>query len=153
MNEQLDMREYYRTKVRGRYFRAILRKTCQFLARYVFSNSLRIALFRLMGVKIGRNVYIGQDCYIDSDYAEFITIEDGAMISFRVIIVAHDAIREIISPIVIKKKSRIAAGAIVLAGVVVGENSVVGAGAVAGSDVPDGTAMLGNPGRIVSKRI
>ena len=65
----------------------------------------------------------------------------------------HDAIREIVSPITLKKKSRIAAGAILLAGIVVGENAVVGAGAVAGTDVPDGAVMLGNPGRVVSKRV
>jgi len=152
MNEQIDMNEYYRTKVRKRYFRAVFRKTCQLLARYVFSNSLRISLYRMMGMKIGRNVFIGHDCYFDSDYAELITIEDGAMVSFRVIIVAHDSVREIVSPIVIKKKSRVGVGAIVLAGVTVGENSVVGAGAVAGTDVPDGSVMLGNPGRVVSKR-
>ena len=152
MNEQLDMNEYYSANVRNKYFRAMVRKTCQLAARYVFSNRMRIILYRMMGMKIGGNVYIGQDCFFDSDYAEQITIEDNVKISFRVIIVAHDGLRKIVSPITIKNGARVFAGAILIPGVVVGQNAVVGAGAVVGTDVPDGTVMMGNPGRVVSKR-
>ena len=38
--------------------------------------SFRIKLQRLRGVKIGENVFIGMDCWLDSVRPEYITIED-----------------------------------------------------------------------------
>jgi acetyltransferase-like isoleucine patch superfamily enzyme len=140
----------YRTKVPLGVVKSIFRKSLQLLARFAYFNKFRIFLYRLMGVKIGREVYIGFDCYIDPDFSELITIEDNVIVSFRVIIVAHDRKREYAAPIVIGKEAFIGAGAIVLPGVVVGAKSTVGAGAVVSRDVPDGAISVGNPAQIVN---
>ncbi|MFA6450481.1 MAG: acyltransferase [bacterium] len=139
----------YRNKVKLGFLKSVYRKSIQLFARFAYFNSLRILLYRMMGVKIGRKVYIGFDCYIDPDFSELITIEDDVIISFRVIIVAHDRKREYAAPIEIKSEAFLGAGAIALPGVVIGSKSVVGAGAVVSRDVPDGATVVGNPAQIV----
>lgn len=140
----------YKKRVPKGFFELFFRKICQLLARFVFINSFRIFLYRLMGMKVGSRVYIGFDCFIDPDLAELITIEDRVIVSFRVIIVAHDRIREFVAPVLIKKRAFIGAGAIITPGMTIGENAIVGAGAVVTKDVPDGTTVAGNPARPIN---
>ncbi len=150
MNEKYEWKEYT-SKVKPGFFKSLVRKTCQLAARFAFFNGVRIVFYRMMGVKVGSKVYIGYDCFIDSDFSELITIEDNAIVSFRVIIAAHDRKKEYMSPVLLKKESFIGAGAIVLPGVTVGEAATVGAGAVVVEDVPDGATAVGNPARILNQ--
>jgi acetyltransferase-like isoleucine patch superfamily enzyme len=53
------------------------------------STSLRPLLHRWRGVKIGRDVFLGDDVFIDNEYPECVEIQDRAQISIRVVIVAH----------------------------------------------------------------
>lgn len=137
----------YKTRFKKGFFEPFFKKICQLLARFVFINSFRIFLYRLMRMKIGSRVYIGFDCFIDSDLAELITIEDRVIVSFRVIFVAHDRYREFVALVLIKKRAFIGAGAIITPGVTIGESAVVGAGAVVTKDVPEGTIVVGNLAR------
>jgi acetyltransferase-like isoleucine patch superfamily enzyme len=60
------------------------------VARFVpGSTTLRPMLHRLRGVKIGRNVFIGDDVYLDNEYPEAIEIGDDVQISIRAVIIAH----------------------------------------------------------------
>ena len=129
--------------------RTILRKVLLTLARFTFGPSLRNALYRMTGVKIGKNTFIGRDCWLDDSFPELITIEDSVIISFRVIIVAHDRFKKTVAPIIIKKNAFIGAGAIILLGVIVGEKAVVAAGAVVTQDVPPETIVGGVPAKII----
>lgn len=47
----------------------------------------------------------------------------------------------------------IGAGAIILPGIKIGRGAVIGAGAVVTKDVPAGATMVGNPARILQKRL
>lgn len=47
----------------------------------------------------------------------------------------------------------IGAGAVVITGISIGANSIVGAGAIVIRDVPDGVVVVGNPARILDRRI
>ena len=53
------------------------------------ATSLRPLLHRARGVRIGANVFIGDDVFIDNEYPECIEIGANAQISIRVVIVAH----------------------------------------------------------------
>jgi acetyltransferase-like isoleucine patch superfamily enzyme len=53
------------------------------------ATTLRPMLHRARGVKIGANVFIGDDVFIDNEYPECIEVGDNAQISIRVVIVAH----------------------------------------------------------------
>jgi acetyltransferase-like isoleucine patch superfamily enzyme len=94
---------------------------------------------------------------IDSEYPEYIEIEDEASIGPGAIIMAHSGA----SPfhqrlnlyskkpekVKIGKGAWIAAGAIILPGVTIGEGAVVTAGSVVGKDVPPYTVVGGYPAR------
>ena len=98
-------------------------------------------------LEIGRRTHIGSEVFFD--LAERITIEDGATISMRAVIITHfDAGRSALAeqrprrtgPVRICADAYIGAGATILHGVTIGERAIVGAGAVVSKDVaPDST--------------
>jgi len=51
--------------------------------------TLRPFLHRLRGVKIGRNVFIGDGVYLENEWPELVELQDGAVLSIRCVIVAH----------------------------------------------------------------
>jgi len=113
-------------------------------------NPLRIALYKLLGYKIGRQVFIGMMTYLDDTFPELITIEDYVRISYRVIFATHGRFptrKTYSSPIILKKGCYIGTGAIILSGVTVGESAIVGAGAVVTRNVERATVVAGNPAR------
>lgn len=145
---------YCRDRQRGlikRYFIKWLDR----LARLSIPPSTRIFFYRLMGIKIGSNVFIGMDCLIDSSFPELIIIEDEVVISFRVMIICHDDAgkisenerAKIVSSVVLKEGCYIGAGVVILPGITIGENAVVGAGAIVTGDVKSNTVVAGNPAR------
>lgn len=129
-------------------------------ARVCIPPEPRLALYRAMGVTIGRGVFVGLDTWLDDQFPELITIEDEVVISFRVTVVVHDDARRMdailpgqadgtVAPVVLRRGCYLGAGAIVLPGVTVGERAVVGAGAVVTRDVPAGKVVVGAPARVI----
>jgi acetyltransferase-like isoleucine patch superfamily enzyme len=120
---------------------------------------LRVALYRWMGVKIGRDVFIGFGVEMDTNHPELIEIGDHVTISHRCIIASHMAtdvetpLQKLYPPrsaaVRIGNGAWVCVGVIVLPGVTVGENAVVGAGAVVTRDVPANTLVAGSPARAV----
>jgi UDP-3-O-[3-hydroxymyristoyl] glucosamine N-acyltransferase len=53
------------------------------------SVSLRPALHRWRGVSVGRNVFIGDEVYLENEYPERIEIGDSSEIGLRTVILAH----------------------------------------------------------------
>lgn len=108
-------------------------------------------MYRLIGYKIGKSVFVGMMCYLDDSYPELITIEDNVTISYRVTFSAHG--RRVkgwkSAQIVLKKGCYIGTGAIILRGVTIGENATVGAGAVVTRDVPDNLTVVGVPAKVL----
>lgn len=88
-----------------------------------------------------------------------ITIKDGSVISQGVYLCAasHDISDPnnhlITAPIVLEANSWVAADAFVGMGVTIGEGAVVGARAVVVKDVAPWTVVVGNPARVIKKRI
>lgn len=121
----------------------------------------RCSLLRKCGVKIGRNVYIGFLVIIDSQYPEYIEIEDEASIGPGVIIMAHSSASpfhqrmkiygEGPKKVKVGRGAWVASGAIILPGVTIGEGAVVTAGSVVNRDVPPYTLVAGHPARAIAK--
>jgi acetyltransferase-like isoleucine patch superfamily enzyme len=124
--------------VHKRLFRRITNRVFHVLARNVpGSTSLRPWLHRRRGVKIGRDVFIGDGVYLDNEYPECIEIGDNVEISIRAIVVAHTRGA---GRVIIEEEAFIGPNAMVLCGggrvLRIGAGAVVGAGAVITKSVP-----------------
>lgn len=99
--------------------------------------SLRPFLHRLRGVKIGNDVWIGDDVYLDDEYPETIEIQDGAAVATRCTIIGHTK-----GPgrIVIEKWAAIGAGCVIVCAagqtLTIGEGAVVSAGSAVSNSIP-----------------
>lgn len=109
--------------------------------------------FKIVGAKIGKNVYINTNLVSD---AYFLTLEDGVILGGDSEVTCHLMEREhlILSPIRIGKGSLIGTGAYISPGVDVGERCTVGARCYIrrGVRIPDGsvlTVLSGLPARQV----
>ncbi len=56
-------------------------------------------------------------------------------------------------PTLVKKRAAIGSNATIMCGVTIGEGALVGAGAVVTKDVPPNTIVVGNPAKILRKRV
>ena len=68
-----------------RYKNAFLLKYCMFsiLLSPLNYRLLRPKLWRWMGAKVGKNVFIGYEVLLDTAYEEYITLEDNVHIANR----------------------------------------------------------------------
>jgi acetyltransferase-like isoleucine patch superfamily enzyme len=105
-------------------------------------SSLRPWLHRQRGVKMGQNVWISQQVYIDELYPSAVTIGDNSTIGFRTSIFTHlhwGAKRSMESdagPVIIEKDVFIGPHCVILPNVRIGEGAVVKAGTVVTRNVP-----------------
>jgi acetyltransferase-like isoleucine patch superfamily enzyme len=119
------------------YARGASNRLLHLIARNVPGSGFRRFLHRCRGIKVGANVFIGDDVYLENEYPERIEIHDGAQISIRSIVLAHTR-----GPgwVVIEKDAYIGPNTVVVTSagktLRIGEGAVIGAGVVITRDVP-----------------
>lgn len=100
------------------------------------ASTVRPFLHRLRGVRIGKDVFVGDDVYIENEFPECVEIHRGATIGLRTTIVAHTGGA---GRIIIGQNAYIGANSVlVTAGnrtLTIGEGSVLMAGSVVTTDV------------------
>lgn len=129
--------------------RGFANRILQHLARTLpGAQTLRVALHRARGVRIGQNVWIGYDVVLDTSRPFLITLEDGCVLSLRVTVLAH--FRES-TGVKIERDAFVGAGALILPNVVIGQGAVVAAGSVVTRSVAPLTMVQGNPAVPVAK--
>lgn len=158
---RIGRRDYERRIAPRSLLRVLWQKVAHAWARGCIPPGLRLALYRAMGVRIGRHVFVGLDTWLDDQFPELITIEDDVTISFRVTVVVHDDARRAdgttrpgaadgtVAPVVLGRGCYLGAACLVLPGVTVGERAVVAAGAVVTKDVPPAKVVAGVPARVI----
>lgn len=137
-------------------------KLLEMIARFTIPPQIRILLYRAMGIRVGKKVFIGLDCMIDSSFPELITIKDNVVLSHRVTVIAHDDAKGLkktsaakddmtVAPVILEKGCYIGACAVLLPGVTIGAESIVAAGAVVTRDVAPETIVGGVPAKVIRK--
>ncbi|MCL6088897.1 MAG: acyltransferase [Candidatus Marsarchaeota archaeon] len=123
------------------------------LASICPSMRLKNALYRLVGVKVGRDVRIAPGAIIDFFSPEQIEIGDGAIVGFQALVMAHEFLPHghSVGRTTIGRRALIGARAVVLAGVSVGEGAQVGAMALVNKDVPAHCLVGGVPAKTIKK--
>lgn len=117
-------------------------------------DRLRLKSLMKRGLKVGKNVYIFENVWLDHGYPYLIEIGDNCRISGNVMILAHDAttFKDLgvtrIAPVRILEGTFIGYGAIILPGVTIGPRALIAAGSVVNRSIPEGKAAAGNPARI-----
>ncbi len=135
-------------------FRTILNGFICHICRITPSIRIKNALYRLIGVKIGKNVVIAAYVVIDPYFPELIIIEDNVIIGVNATILAHeysqDKLRK--GKVLIKKRALIGAGSLVRCGVTIGEHAVVAAKSLVNKDVEDNSIVGGVPAKEIKKK-
>ena len=111
-----------------------------------FSN-LRVILYRMLGFKIGQNVFIGMKCYMDDIDPEKTVIEDNVVISYGCYFACHGK-GQGHTEITIKKGAYLGMRCNMISGkngIIIGENSNIAAGSLVHKSVPSGTTVGGVP--------
>ena len=114
-------------------------------------TSLRVACYRMIGFRIGKNVFIGMKCYLDDVAVSKMIIEDNVTISYGCYFACHGKGQEH-TQIHIKEGTYIGMRCNILSGkegIVIGEKSIIGAGSLVNRSIPDNAKVVGAPIRIL----
>ena len=135
--------------------RRALNRVLHFLARHgPGSTGLRPLLHRMRGVKVGRDVFIGDEVYLENEYPEAVEIQDGVQISVRAIIIAHT---RGVGKVVIEKDVFIGPNTVIISSggrlLRVGEGAVIGAGVILSKDVPAQMFVVNDSSRAVARAL
>lgn len=155
MNQQISLEDYKINRGLGRG-KDLFRKILNLVTRnFVMNYRLRNKLYRALGVKVGKNVFIAREVLIDDNFPELLTLEDGVVLSWRVVVLMHDTSRHphIVTPVTIKRKALVGVGAIIMPGVIIGEYAQVGSGAVVTKDVEPYTVVAGVPAKKIKDKV
>lgn len=114
-------------------------------------NVPKVALLRRLGGRIGRDVYLSVDAWIDPTFPQLLTIEPEVMVGVGARIFLHEFRRDqfVAGRVIIRTGAVIGAFCLIGPGVEIGQGAVVAGGAVVGRDVPAGMMAVGNPARIL----
>ncbi|HEU4672526.1 MAG TPA: acyltransferase [Candidatus Limnocylindrales bacterium] len=131
------------------------------IANLVPIDSLRASLYRLTGVDLGDDVFVGEDVLFDKLNPRGIHIGDRTAIGARTIITAHQVIPtgtdlRTLYPTkhmetVVEHDVWIMPGVIIVPGVTVGHHSVLATGAVIHKDVPPYSLVVGGGFRVAKQ--
>jgi len=113
------------------------------------SSTLKICFYRLMGVRIGKDVYIAPGVFIDAFYPRLIEIEDDSFLGMGCHLLAHEYTSDFFRAgrVRIGKGSVIGGWSTIRCGVTIGKRVTTGFGSVVVNDVPDGLTVGGIPAR------
>ena len=120
-----------------------------YTARYSPTFEFKNLLYRMIGVKVGRNASVGLGVMLDVFFPEQIEIGDNVVIGYNTTILGHEfLVREWrIGRVVIEKDVTIGANCTLLPGIIIGEGATVSAMSLVNCDIPPYSFWGGVPVR------
>jgi len=125
----------------------------------VMSNEQRIRRLREYGVRIGENCFISTTAFSTEPY--LIEIGDHVAISTGCEFLTHDAAiwlfrntnpaMDVFGSIKVGNNTYFGTNCTILPNSTIGADCIIGSGSVVRGAIPDGSVVLGNPGRVVMK--
>jgi len=113
----------------------------------------RLYLNNIWGMHIGEDCAISFDAKLDKANPRGVYIGRQSAVSFGATILAHDFVRNLHVDTRIGERCQIGAYSIIMPGVTIGDSCIIAAGAVVIRDVPSGSMVFGNPGRVMESGI
>ena len=109
------------------------------IAQYIDYSPAKAFLYRLIGMKIGKGVFISPDVILDPHFPELIRIEDYAIIGWGTHLFCHEysGAKYRVGRITIKRGAVIGGFTVIRGGVTVGENAQVASTCIVYKDVPN----------------
>lgn len=127
-------------------------------------RKLRPWVVKKIGAKVGKNVFIGANVWIDSGHADMIILEDHVHIAGECTILCHqrnlsdyhvgDDYAKLgynIAKVHLQKGCLLGQRTMVMPGVTIGEGAIVGAYSLVTKDIPAWTIAVGRPAKVVRK--
>jgi acetyltransferase-like isoleucine patch superfamily enzyme len=117
------------------------------LCKYMPSLRMKNRFYRMLGMKVGKNVSIAQGVMFDFFFPELIEIGDNSIVGYSSTILAHEfLIREWrTGKVEIGKNVMIGALVLVMPGVKIDDNAQVSAYSLVNKDVENGSLVGGIP--------
>ena len=125
-------------------------------------RKLRPWILKRIGCKVGKNVFLGSNIWIDSGHSDMIIIEDHVHIAGECTLLCHQRnlsnyhqgddyakLAYNIKSIHLKKGCLIGQRTMVMPGVTIGEGAIVGAYSLVTKDIPAWTIATGRPAKVV----
>ena len=125
-------------------------------------RKLRPLILKRIGCKVGKDVFIGSNLWIDSGHADMIILEDHVHIAGECTLLCHQRnlsnyhqgddyakLAYNIKSIHLKKGCLIGQRTMVMPGVTIGEGAIVGAYSLVTKDIPAWTIATGRPAKVV----
>lgn len=106
------------------------------------------------GLELGKRVSVGRRAYLDPGRPWLITIGDESIIADFAIVMTHDPRTKFLigatrlGRVVIGRRVFVGHGAIILPGTRIGDDCVIDTRAVVSGEIPPGSFVTGNPGRV-----
>lgn len=121
----------------------------------------KVYLRYFKNIEIGDNVAINRGCQLYTSFhlSKKIYIGNNVTISPNVKFYAaaqdyhYASMPDIAEDITIEDDSWICANCIILPGITIGKGSVIGAGSVVSKNIPPNSVAVGNPARVIKKRV
>lgn len=146
------------------YFKTILLKYCMysvFLSPFNY-RLIRPYLWKKMGCKVGKKVFIGYGVWFDFNHADLIEIGNNVHVTNMCLLLCHQrdlddyfvgtdasSLRYKKNKIIIEDGVMIGMNTTIMPGVKIGEGAIIGAKSLVIDDIPAWTIAAGNPAKVI----
>lgn len=128
----------------------------------IMFTKIRAFTWKILGVRIGKNVQINYGIYLDVPSASRLTIEDNVLIAAECLFLLHKRDMSQYDGIILQNKLPMKEGyikicknaslgsrTVIMPNVTIGEGAVIGANSTVTKDIPPFAIAIGNPAKVV----